>query len=91
MDNLDQQLGNLFDPADFEDLEERLKSVDEIFAGIDSDGNGQISKEEFIKSYVDTRQRLIERQEEVMREMVDHARQQEEVKFRLEEAYEKEA
>ena len=48
-------------------------------------------REEFIKSYVDTRQRLIERQEEVMREMVDHARQQEEVKFRLEEAYEKEA
>lgn len=32
-------------------------------------------RDEFIKSYVDTRQKLIEREEEVMREMVDHARQ----------------
>jgi hypothetical protein len=35
---------------------------------------------------LDTRNKLIERQEEVMRNIVDHARQQEEVKFKLREA-----
>ncbi len=35
---------------------------------------------------MDTRNKLIERQEEVMRNIVDHARQQEEVKFKLREA-----
>ena len=43
-------------------------------------------RDEFIKSYVDTRQKLIEREEEVMREMVDHARQQDEVMIKLEDA-----
>ena len=43
-------------------------------------------RDEFVKSYVDTRQKLIEREEEVMREMVDHARQQDEVMIKLEDA-----
>ena len=45
-----------------------------------------MSRDEFVKSYVDTRQKLIEREQEVMREMVDHARQQDEVMVKLEEA-----
>ena len=45
-----------------------------------------LSRDEFVKSYVDTRQKLIEREQEVMREMVDHARQQDEVMVKLEEA-----
>ena len=36
--------------------------------------------------YIDTRNKLLERQEEVMRNIVDHARQQDEVKFKLQEA-----
>ena len=36
--------------------------------------------------YIDTRNKLLERQEEVMRNIVDHARQQDEVKFKLEDA-----
>ena len=45
-----------------------------------------LSRDEFVKSYIDTRQKLIEREQEVMREMVDHARQQDEVMVKLEEA-----
>ena len=37
-------LENLFDENDFYQLEEREKSIGEIFSGIDIDGNGAISK-----------------------------------------------
>ena len=36
--------------------------------------------------YIDTRNKLLERQYEVMRNIVDHARQQDEVKEKLAEA-----
>jgi len=36
--------------------------------------------------YIETRNKLLERQEEVMRNIIDHARQEEEVKFKLQEA-----
>jgi hypothetical protein len=39
-DNLEQ----LFSDEDFFQLEEREKSIGEIFSGIDIDGNGAISK-----------------------------------------------
>ena len=45
-----------------------------------------VCSEEFILKYIDTRNKLLERQEEVMRNIVDHNRQQEEVKFKLQEA-----
>lgn len=45
-----------------------------------------MSRDEFVKSYVSTRQLLIEREEEVMRLIVDHARQQDEVMVKLEDA-----
>ena len=41
---------------------------------------------EYINKYVETRTKLLERRNEVMRQIVDHARQEEEVKFKLEEA-----
>ena len=37
------------------------------------------SSQEFIDKYIDSRNKLLERKEEVMREVVDHARQQDEV------------
>ena len=39
--------------------------------------------EEFIVKYIETKNRLQERKDEVMRNIVDHHRQQEEVKFKL--------
>ena len=39
-----EHLENLFDEDDFYQLEEREKSIGEIFNGIDTDGNGAISK-----------------------------------------------
>ena len=47
-------------------------------------------REEFIGKYIDTRNKLIERKEEVMLLIVDHARQQDEVKMKLAEAMENE-
>jgi len=48
--------------------------VDEIFDQIDIDGNGEISKEEFIVKYIDSHKELLERKHETMRNIVDHAR-----------------
>mmetsp|Transcript_18657 Transcript_18657/g.23279 ORF Transcript_18657/g.23279 Transcript_18657/m.23279 type:complete len:159 (+) Transcript_18657:275-751(+) len=64
----------------------RYKIVDEIFDQIDLDDNGTIAIEEFIVKYIETKNRLQERKDEVMRNIVDHHRQQEEVKFKLQEA-----
>ena len=43
-------------------------------------------RNEFILKYIETRNKLLERQEEVMQNIIDHARQEEEVKFKLKEA-----
>ena len=64
----------------------RYKIVDEIFDQIDIDENGTIAIEEFIIKYIETKNKLQERKDEVMRNIVDHHRQQEEVKFKLQEA-----
>jgi len=45
-----------------------------------------VCSDEYIHKYIDTRNKLEERQGEVMRNIVDHARQEEEVKFKLQEA-----
>ena len=42
--------------------------------------------DEFIMNYVETRNQLIERREETMRNIVDHARQRDEVKIKLQDA-----
>jgi len=68
----------------------RYKIVDEIFDQIDLDDNGTIAIEEFIMKYIDTKNKLQERKEEVMRNIADHYRQQEEVKFKLQEAMQSE-
>lgn len=52
----------------------RYKIVDEIFDQIDLDDNGTIEIEEFIMKYIDTKNKLQERREEVMRNIVDHYR-----------------
>ena len=64
----------------------RYKIVDEIFDQIDVNDDGEIAIEEFIIKYIDTKNKLQERKDEVMRNIVDHYRQQEEVKFKLQEA-----
>ena len=62
------------------------KIVDEVFDQIDYNGDGAINLKEFIHEYVETRNKLLEKQEEVMRNIVDHHRAEEEVKFKLKEA-----
>ena len=45
-----------------------------------------MDRNEFILKYIETRNKLLERQDEVMRNIIDHARQEEEVKNKLKEA-----
>ena len=53
----------------------RYKIVDEIFDQIDIEENATIAIEEFIIKYIETKNKLQERKEEVMRNIVDHHRQ----------------
>ena len=62
------------------------KIVDEVFNQIDYNDDGAINLQEFIHEYVETRNKLLEKQDEVMRNIVDHHRAEEEVKFKLKEA-----
>ena len=81
------ELYNFFrDYKGIEDEQILYKIVDEVFDQIDIDGNNLISMDEFIANYVDTRNQLIERREETMRNIVDHARQRDEVKIKLQDA-----
>ena len=50
------------------------------------DENAEINMNEFVAAYLDSRNKLLERKEEVMLQIVEHARQQEEVRQKLKEA-----
>ena len=62
------------------------KIVDEVFDQIDYNGDGEIKLQEFTHEYVETRNKLLERKDEVMRNILDHHRAEEEANFKLKEA-----
>ena len=68
------------------DDEIRFRLVDEIYGDFDVDGDGMISLDEFIQRYIETRNRLNDKHEEVMKNIIDHAHQANEVKKKLRDA-----
>jgi len=48
-----------------------LQIVDELFSKCDEDGNGTIELNEFVSHYLDTRNQLLEREEELKKGILD--------------------
>ena len=57
-----------------EDEEALYKVVDEIFDQVDYNGDGAIQMNEFILKYIETRSKLVERKEEIMRNIAEHSK-----------------
>ena len=56
--------------------------VDDLFEMLDADDDGFVSMDEFVNKYVDSRHALDERKKETGYRIVDHYRQEQEVRFK---------
>lgn len=66
---LNQKSGGVFDP----------QITEEIYNMIDVNRDGKITLDEFVQKYLETRQRLNERLNEVYKKIGDHKRQRDEM------------
>ena len=68
------------------DFEQRAKIVDTVIENCDIDNDERISKKEFVEAYMDLRLRTQDLKLDLMRQIVDGDRQENEVMSKYEEA-----